>query len=82
MATAPDDAVTGDFDYASPEGQRAVDLALGLVLEIREELQRDPMERKIALYERSLGLAVVPVLTRRALRRLLKALATRSGLRG
>jgi len=39
--------------------------ALDLVLEIRQE-QIGPLQRKIDLYERSLGLAVVPVLLRRA----------------
>jgi hypothetical protein len=50
-----------DFDFSSPEGQRALEGALDLVEEIREELLR-----KTRLYERTLGLAVVPVLLRRA----------------
>lgn len=39
----------------------------GLVAEIRRELRIGGAERKIALYERSLGLAVIPVLIRRGL---------------
>ncbi len=38
----------------------------GLVAEIRRELMLGTTERKITLYERSLGLAVIPVLVRRA----------------
>jgi hypothetical protein len=42
----------------------------GLVLEVRDELSVEavsqPTMRKIALYERTLGLAVIPVLLRRA----------------
>jgi hypothetical protein len=39
----------------------------GLVAEIRRELRVGGGERKIRLYERSLGLAVIPVLVRRGL---------------
>jgi len=55
-----------EFDYSTPEGQRAMTAALGLILEIRED-QTGPLARKVALYERTLGLAVIPVLIRRAL---------------
>lgn len=54
-----------DFDYSTPEGRLALKQAKSLVLEIRQELQRDPVARKVALYERSLGLAVLPILLRR-----------------
>lgn len=64
--TQHDDVACDDFDYSTPEGQAALHGALDLVLEIRNE-QSGPMLRKIALYERTLGLAVVPVLARRAL---------------
>ena len=45
----------------------AVSDPTGLVAEIRRELMLGTTERKIALYERSLGLAVIPVLVRRGL---------------
>jgi hypothetical protein len=56
---------TDQADYATPEAMEATRRALDLVLEVREE-QIEPLERKIAIYERSLGLAVIPVLVRRA----------------
>jgi hypothetical protein len=56
--------VLGDFDYSTPEAQRALIWAEQLLLEIREQYVK-PASRKIALYERTLGLAVVPVLLRR-----------------
>jgi len=55
------------FDYSTAEGMQAVELALDLALDIRRELKSDPTQRKIALYERTLGLAVIPVLLRRLL---------------
>jgi len=55
-----------EFDYSTPEAQKALSAALDLVLEIREE-QAGPLARKTALYERTLGLAVIPVLLRRAI---------------
>jgi len=57
---------SGDFDYSTPEGQAALQAVADIVLEIRDEYM-GPTARKIALYERTLGLAVVPVLIRRAL---------------
>lgn len=69
MQTTPsDDTRPGgcDFDFSTPEAQAALAYAQGLVLEIRDGLRDRPLERKVALYERSLGLAVVPVLLRRA----------------
>ena len=50
-----------DFDYSTPEAQDALAGVTELIMEIRDETQR-----KTTLYERSLGLAVVPVLIRRA----------------
>ena len=49
-----------------PSTDVAVD-PTGFVAEIRRELRVGGAERKINLYERSLGLAVIPVLVRRAL---------------
>lgn len=46
----------------------------GLVAEIRQELMVGSTERKITLYERSLGLAVIPVLVRRGLYKVYYAL--------
>ena len=53
------------FDYSTPEAEEAMRVAIALVLDVREEVTR-PLARKVALYERTLGLAVVPVLLRRA----------------
>ncbi len=55
-----------DFDYSTPEAEAAIRAATALILEIREE-QTSPLARKVALYERTLGLAVIPVLLRRAI---------------
>lgn len=49
------------FDYSTPEAQAALEGVSDLVLEIRNEIMR-PMR----LYERTLGLAVIPVLLRRS----------------
>ena len=64
------DYVSADFDYSTPPGREAVSLALDLVLALRQELKADSIERKVALYERTLGLAVIPVLLRRTAIRL------------
>lgn len=56
-----------DFDYSTPEAEEAIRAALALVLELREDVT-GPLARKVALYERTLGLAVIPVLLRRTLR--------------
>ena len=45
----------------------AIQAAIDLILDLREK-QVAPLVRKIAIYERTLGLAVVPVLVRRAIR--------------
>jgi hypothetical protein len=58
--------VLGDFDYSTPEAQRALMWASQLLMEIREDYVK-PASRKIALYERTLGLAVIPVLLRRGM---------------
>lgn len=55
-----------DFDYSTPESQQALEQVTSLILEIREE-HNGPMARRVALYERTLGLAVIPVLIRRAI---------------
>ena len=55
-----------DFDWSTPEAEAAIRAAAALILEIREE-QTSPLARKVALYERTLGLAVIPVLLRRAI---------------
>ncbi len=59
-------APSSEFDYSTPEAQEALRHVTDLVLEIRQEAVTGPMARKIALYERSLGLAVLPVLLRKA----------------
>lgn len=55
-----------EFDFSTPEAERAVREALALVLEIRD-LETSPLARRVRLYERTLGLAVIPVLLRRAI---------------
>ena len=51
-----------DFDFSTPEGEAAIRAANALVLEVAR-----PLARRVALYERTLGLAVVPILLRRAI---------------
>jgi hypothetical protein len=57
-------ALEGDFDFSTPEGEAAIRAAIALVLEVRE-LETSPLARKVRLYERTLGFAVIPVLVRR-----------------
>jgi hypothetical protein len=55
-----------------PQGGREQDRGGGmpdLLGQIRQELEHDSISPKMALYERSLGLAVIPVLIRRAYKR-------------
>lgn len=58
-------ALENDVDFSTPEGEAAIRAAVALVLEVRE-IETSPLARKVKLYERTLGLAVVPVLLRRA----------------
>lgn len=53
------------YDYSTPEARKALEDVTRLVLEIREETSGN-LRRKLRLYEYTLGLAVVPVLLRRA----------------
>ena len=55
-----------DFDFSTPEGEAAIRAAIALVLEVRE-LETSPLARRVRLCEQTLGLAVIPVLLRRAL---------------
>jgi len=57
---------SNDFDYSTPEAIEAMRAISDLILEVREE-HTGPITRKIQLYERTLGLAVIPVLLRRLL---------------
>lgn len=57
------------FDYSTPEAEEAMRVAIGLILEIRE-FETSPLAHRVALYERTLGLAVLPVLVRRVVIRL------------
>ena len=54
-----------DFDFSTPEGEAAIRAAIALVLEVRE-LETSPLARRVRLYQRTLGLAVIPVLLRGA----------------
>lgn len=51
-----------DFDFSTPEGEAAIRAANAIVLEVTR-----PLARRVALYERTLGLAVIPILVRRAI---------------
>lgn len=51
-----------DFDFSTPEGEAAMRAANALVLEVTR-----PLARRVALYERTLGLAVIPILLRRVI---------------
>lgn len=57
-----------DPDYSRPEVQAALLIIGDLVLDLRRETGEALREanRKVSLYERSLGLLVIPVLLRRA----------------
>lgn len=50
------------LDYSSPEAQAALKDITLFIAEVRNQLYR-----RTALYERTLGLAVIPVLIRRSL---------------
>lgn len=67
------------FDFSTPEGIEALKYASSLVLELREELQHDAATRRLHLYERTLGLAVAPVLLRRLIIRIRRARAFGQG---
>ena len=60
-------AMTPPPDYSSQESEAAVRAALPLILELRQD-RSGSVRRRVALYERTLGLAVIPVLVGRALR--------------
>lgn len=59
-------AAWSDVDVSTPEALEALSVLPELILEIRDEFA-GPLARKVALYERTLGLAVVPVLVKRGL---------------
>lgn len=69
----PSPAEPEDFDFSTPEALAALNGVTELVLEIRQEVSG-----KLELYERTLGLAVIPVLIRRALIILHRKLGRRS----
>lgn len=68
----PRDPVRGDAptkpDFADPENLAALPYVIDLILDVRREANASHGEltRKIQLYERSLGLLVIPTLVRRA----------------
>ena len=62
MNTAqPPSRQPGTFDYSTPEAHAALMGVTDLIIEMQKEIGR-----KTLLYERTLGLAVAPVLLRRA----------------
>jgi len=83
LAMEPQIACTAD--QSTPEAQDAVKGLSGLVLEIRAEYVRTRQqvtadsERKVAFYERTLGLGVIPVLLRRAAYSLMWKIRGRGG---
>lgn len=70
----PKSRLDDSFDYSTPEAEAAIRAANALILDVAR-----PLARKVALYERTLGLAVVPVLVRRTIVRWLKRRQQRSG---
>lgn len=69
MQSTPSPRPRDDFDYSTPEAEEALRVVTALILEIREDVT-GPLTERVELYERTLGLAVIPVLIRRAIRRL------------
>jgi hypothetical protein len=61
-----------DLDYSSPAAQDSLRDITAFITEVRSNLYR-----RTALYERTLGLAVIPVLIRRALIRLRRRIKRR-----
>lgn len=61
------------FDLSTPEAERALQAVAHVLLEIRQDVD-GRLARRVRLYELTLGVAVLPVLIRRWLR---KALAGR-----
>ena len=59
-------APADNMNYASPEAQDSFRTAMGIMLELRDH-SAGRLARKVRVYERTLGLAVIPVLVRRAL---------------
>jgi hypothetical protein len=53
-----------DIDFSTVEGAAAIRAALAMVQEVRDDVT-GPLARRVALYEKTFGLAVVPVLVRR-----------------
>lgn len=58
-----------NFDFSTPEGIEALEFASSLVLELREEVNH-----QLRLYERTLGLAVLPMLILRLAKRTRRAM--------
>ena len=56
-----------DFDFSTPEAEAAIRAAIALVLEVRRT-ETSPLAWKVRLYERTLGLAVIPMLLGRTIR--------------
>lgn len=65
-----------DFDYSTSEAEAAFRALAPLIDDLRKDLA-DPSDRRLMLYERTLGLAVIPVLLRRAAIVVSRALARR-----
>jgi len=73
-------ALDDRLDYASLEGEAAVRAVHDIVLEIRSNTN-GPLARKVRLYEATLGLAVIPVLLRRLILKLIARRRIRKPLR-
>lgn len=68
LQNPPDEDICNDADYSSPENLAALPFVIDLVLDVRREVNEShrDLARKVQIYERSLGLLVLPVLLRRA----------------
>ena len=60
------ESMPNDYDFSTPEAEEAIRAMAGVLLEIRHDVDTR-LVRRVRLYERTLGLAVIPVLIRRAI---------------
>jgi hypothetical protein len=61
-------AFDDEIDLSSPEAERVLQAVSRLLLEVRQDID-GRLARRVRLYEATLGLAVVPVLLRRGLKK-------------
>jgi hypothetical protein len=73
------DQKPAEVDFSTPEGEAAMRAAIAMVVEVRDAESK--LARKVRLYERTLGLAVIPVLIRRVLLAARRRFSLRRGRR-